>query len=52
MNRESPPLFSLRDGVLLAWIAGTAFFFFLRFSITFYNANQGAIRDVVNRVFY
>jgi len=51
MNSESPGPTYLRDTVLLAWIAGTALFFFLRFSLTFYNANEIAIRTMLNRVF-
>ncbi len=32
------------DWLLLSWIAGTALFYFLRFSATFYYANTDAIR--------
>lgn len=40
-----------RDALLLAWIACTGLFFFLRFSVTFYSANELAIRRVVERLF-
>lgn len=32
--------------LLLVWIAGTALFYFLRFSATFYYANADAIRSL------
>jgi hypothetical protein len=36
----------LIDFLLLLWIAGTALFYFLRFSATFYYANADAIRSL------
>lgn len=40
----------LVDFLLLLWIAGTALFYFLRFSITFFNANAEAIRSLASQL--
>ncbi len=37
------------DWLLLLWIAGTALFYFLRFSATFYYANASAIRALASK---
>jgi hypothetical protein len=41
----------IRAALLLVWIAGTALFFFLRFSLIFYSANSAAIRAALGRFF-
>lgn len=51
MINEPRQPFSLRDGLLLTWIAGTGLFFFMRFSITFFNANAEAIRSALDKFF-
>ena len=40
----------LVDRLLLLWIAGTAIFYFLRFSATFYFANTAAIREFASKL--
>lgn len=44
-------IFAARDALLLTWVGATALFFYLRFSITFYMANEAAIRSLVGRFF-
>ena len=51
MNSEFLQLSRLRDCFLLVWITGTALFFFSRFTLTFYMANESAIIEVLNRLF-
>lgn len=51
MGAESSVWRRIGTAFLLAWIAGTALFFFLRFSLTFYGANSAAIREVLGRFF-
>ncbi|MBL7645099.1 MAG: hypothetical protein JNK74_02805 [Candidatus Hydrogenedentes bacterium] len=41
---------ALVDRLLLLWIAGTAVFYFLRFSATFYYANAPAIRSFASKL--
>lgn len=42
------PMKRLGWTALYIWIAGTAFFFFLRFSLVFLHANAGAIRHMLD----
>lgn len=51
MNKVSASMCLVRDVLLHTWIGGAALFFFLRFSLTFYHANQAAIRDFLQRIF-
>lgn len=44
-------ILTARDALLLAWMGGTALFFYLRISITFYSANEAAIRRLLGRFF-
>jgi hypothetical protein len=52
MNLENSRRAGIRafEFLLLSWIAGSAFFYFLRFSITFYHANADAIRTAVRQL--
>lgn len=51
MDAESSVWRRIGTAFLLAWIAGTALFFFLRFSFTFYSANSASIGEVLGRYF-
>lgn len=44
-------IYIARDALLVAWMGGTALFFYLRFSITFYRVNEAALRSFLARFF-
>lgn len=42
----------LRDVLLLGWIAAASIFFFLRFSATFYAANEAAFERLLRGLWH
>lgn len=48
--RDRDNRYRVVDGLLLLWIAGTALFYFLRFSATFYYANASAIQSLASKL--